>query len=232
MEKKPQAFILENVRGIVSSDKGNTLKTIENILDEVGYDFEYKIMNALEYGIPQNRDRWYCIGFRKELKVSFDSKNNNIVTFKFPKKKNISFFLEDIVSKSLLSEYKSTNRAMQNIKYHLPKYTINKGIDKDRLIIANDIRPSRCSFKNNGIIPCLTAKMGTGGNNIPVIVDYERKLTEKECLALMGFPKEFIIKPRKLRSYKQIGNSVVVPIVEALANEIIKTLQKANINNV
>ena len=64
-EKQPKAFILENVKGLVSHDQGNTLQVIMNTLDELGYDAKYKIMNALDYGIPQNRERWYCVGFLK-----------------------------------------------------------------------------------------------------------------------------------------------------------------------
>ena len=94
------------------------------------------------------------------------------------------------------------------------------------MIIANEIRPSRCSFKNDGTIPCFTAKMGTGGNNVPVVVEYNRKLTERECLKLMGFPKNYKIRPNFHQSYKQIGNSVVVTIIEELARKMLEVLEK------
>lgn len=225
-ESKPKAFILENVRGLVNHDKGKTLKSIKNILKEIGYDFSYKIMNALDYGIPQNRDRWYCVGFRKDLNISFeDSEKTMPNVFKFPEERELNLFIEDIITKKEIDKYSSTERAIQNINIHLPKYIEKKGKNPERLTIANDIRPSRCSFRNNGTVPCLTAKMGTGGNNVPVIVDYKRKLTEKECLSIMGFPESFQIRANYMQSYKQIGNSVIVPIIEEIAKNIIKTLK-------
>ncbi|AYF54539.1 DNA (cytosine-5-)-methyltransferase [Clostridium novyi] len=225
--KKPKAFILENVKGLVNHEGGNTLKTIENILDELGYDFSYKVMNALDYGVPQNRERWYCIGFKKELKVSFENKQVSTQNvFKFPKKKELNFFIEDVIKEKEIKGYKSTDRAIQNINTHLPKFIEKNGRNEDRFIIANEIRPSRCSFRNNGTVPCFTAKMGTGGNNVPVIVDYYRKLTEKECLRLMGFPLNYKIKLNCHQSYKQIGNSVVVTIIEELAKNIVEMLKK------
>ena len=84
-------------------------------------------------------------------------------------------------------------------------------------------RPSRCNFSNNLISPCLTAKMGTGGNNIPVVVVQKRRLTEKECLKIMGFPDDYKIS-NGLYSYKQIGNSVVVPVLEEIARQITNVL--------
>ena len=82
---------------------------------------------------------------------------------------------------------------------------------------------SKCQFISKDYAPCLTAKMGTGGNNVPVIVSKMRKLTENECLKLMGFPKNYYIKTGAL-AYKQIGNSVVVPIVKLIAKEILKVI--------
>ena len=211
-EKQPKAFILENVKGLVNHDKGNTLKTITNILDNIGYTFDYRVMNALDYGVPQNRERWYCIGFRKDLNISFTNEAEKI-NYIFPDKTDLLFTIE-------------TDKAIENINIHLPKYACSKGIDKDKLLIANEIRPSRCSFKNDGTVPCFTAKMGTGGNNIPVVVNYGRKLTEKECLKLMGFPDDYKIQAKTQQTYKQIGNSVVVTIIQLLGNELVQILNQ------
>ena len=94
------------------------------------------------------------------------------------------------------------------------------------VILANEIRASRCNFRADGISPCLTAKMGTGGNNVPVYVREMRKLTENECLRIMGFPDWYKIAPNCMHSYKQIGNSVVVTIVSELAKEMVRVLKK------
>jgi DNA (cytosine-5)-methyltransferase 1 len=226
-DKKPKAFILENVKGLVNHNNGKTLETIETILNDLGYKFSYKVMNALDYGIPQNRERWYCVGFLKELGISFENeKNATNFIFTFPHKKELQFYLEDVIEQTHIKGYEATQKALENIKIHLPNFLKKKGINNDKLIIANEIRPSRCSFRNDGISPCLTAKMGTGGNNIPVLVNFSRKLTEKECLRLMGFPENFKIYPNHHQSYKQIGNSVVVPIIEELANKMVELLRK------
>jgi DNA (cytosine-5)-methyltransferase 1 len=214
--KQPKAFLLENVRGLVNHDDGNTLKSIENTLVELGYVISHKVMNAKEYGIPQNRDRWYCIGIRKNLGI----KDLNFI---FPEKKELSFLIDDIIEKKHMEDYKITERALFNINIHKPKFLDKSGYSRN-ILLAYEIRPSKCGFKNDGISPCLTAKMGTGGNNIPVIVDYNRKLTERECLRIMGFPESFKIKPNNQETYKQIGNSVVVPIIEELAKGIKKII--------
>lgn len=217
-DKKPKAFLLENVAGIVNHDKGNTIKVIENVLDNLGYKSRWKLMNAKDYGIPQNRNRWYCVGFRNDLNITFEKDEKS---FKFPSKIDLKYSLNDVIDNVISLEYKISDIAKENIC----KYIDSKLDDKNELI-AYDIRASRCLFRYDGISPCLTAKMGTGGNNVPVLVAQNRKLTEKECLALMGFPKEYKIKANSSKSYKQIGNSVVVPVIELIAKEMIRVLEE------
>ena len=96
--------------------------------------------------------------------------------------------------------------------------------NEDKYIIANEIRASKCNFRSDGISPCLTAKMGTGGNNIPVVVKHGRKLTEKECLRIMGFPESYKIRKNNMQSYKQIGNSVVVPVINEIGKAFVEYL--------
>lgn len=227
-EKKPKAFFLENVAGLVSHDNKKTIEVIENHLEQLGYTFEWKLMNASDYGIPQNRNRWYCIGFRNDLNVGFEnhkSENFNAV-FKFPKKRDLLYTIKNIVKDIDDEAYTISPIAKHNINNFIDNY-INSPRYKENsnnIIIANEIRASRCGFRSDGISPCLTAKMGTGGNNVPVYVKQMRKLTEKECLKLMGFPENYKIKKNSSHSYKQIGNSVVVPIIQEIATEIIRVL--------
>lgn len=222
-DKTPSAFILENVRGIVSHDGGKTLKTIMATLDELGYECDYKIMNALEYGIPQNRDRWYCIGFRKDKQIGFS--NDSKIKFDFPEKCKLDFFVEDIIQQNVTG-HEITLRASENIDKFLNLVKSKRTYDSSKYLIASEIRPSRCSFKNNGTFPCFTAKMGTGGNNVPVIVEMRRKITVRECLRAMGFPETYIMRENYSQSYKQIGNSVVVTILEKLAKNMKEVLEK------
>lgn len=219
-EKKTKAFFLENVSGITSHDKGMTIKVIESSLEELGYEISYKVINAKNVGYPQNRNRWYCIGVKKELI------NEEINLSKmFPQEcKNLKYTIDDLLEFDVNSDYNITEIAEKNINTHLETFLESKRYDENHVLIANEIRKSRCNFRSDGISPCLTAKMGTGGNNIPVLVNKNRKLTEKECLRIMGFPSDYKIKKNYMQSYKQIGNSVVVPIIEEIGKNLVKAL--------
>lgn len=210
--KKPKMFLLENVKGLTNHDKGRTFKVIKESLWDLGYSIFYQVLNSKDYGVPQNRERIFIVGFRK-----------NVKSFKFPlpieNKTNINDLLEKNVKNHELSGI-----ASEHLKNHYDDFLKNKKVNDDYPIFATEIRPSRCSIRNDGNSPCLTAKMGTGGNNVPVLVRENRKLTVRECLRLQGFPEDYKIKDNYSQSYKQIGNSVTVPVVTLIAKEMIKYL--------
>ena len=218
-DKKPKAIFLENVAGLKSHDGGKTLRVIEESLKMQGYCINWKIVNAKDIGIPQNRNRWYCVGVRKDLIGDRD------FNFSFPTKKSLMYTIDDILEKHVSDEYTISNIAKGNIDTYITKFLNSNRYDKKHKIIASEIRKSRCNFRSDGISPCLTAKMGTGGNNIPVLVEQNRKLTERECLRIMGFPESYYIKPKSYQSYKQIGNSVVIPAIKEIAVELKKYLK-------
>lgn len=224
-EKQPKFLLLENVAGLANHDKGNTLEVIKNTINSIGYVFYYEIINAYDYGIPQNRKRWYGVAIRKDVKKSMDKKN---IVFKFPNKIKLKYTLSDIIERDVSKEYNVTETCRKNIKKYINAYKESSRYNNKNYIIATEVRPSRCNFRSDNISPCLTAKMGTGGNNVPVLVDYNRKLTEKECLKIMGFPDWYNIPKNKMQSYKQIGNSVVVPIIEMFAAEIKRILEETD----
>tara|TARA_Y100001954_G_C15724789_1_gene560166 strand:+ start:172 stop:1137 length:966 start_codon:yes stop_codon:yes gene_type:complete len=221
-EKKPKGFILENVKGLVNHDRGKTIETILNKLgnrinlknnknkfyDCLNYDIHYKIINSKNYGVPQNRERIFIIGFKRPCDFTFPIIN---------KKKKLTEIIDHSVEKNTLSE-----TLEKNIEIHLKKHKKYIKIKDLDFLLAYEVRKSRCTFRFDNLSPTLTAKMGTGGNNVPILVKYKRKLTTDECLKIQGFPKNFKIKPNYSQSYKQIGNSVSVPVVKSLANEIIK----------
>lgn len=211
-EKKPKVVFLENVAGIVSHDSGNTLRVIINSLEELEYKVHYKVMNASDYGIPQNRNRWYCIAVRSDIDFEY----------KFPEKVSLKYTLKDIIEYDISEKYNITDVAKSNIDKFIEEFKISNRYNQDEVLIANEVRKSRCNFRCDGISPCLTAKMGTGGNNVPIVTDQNRKLTEKECLRIMGFPSWYNIAQNKMQSYKQIGNSVVVPIIKMIGDNFIK----------
>ncbi len=209
-EKKPKAFLLENVRGLSNHDGGKTLNVILNTLDQLGYDTEWKVLNAKDYGVPQNRERWYCIGIRKDLNLKLPN---------FPNKKELVHTLKDIILPTVDSSYDSTDICLKNIETNRTR----KNIKITKTTLAYEIRPSRCQFALGDISPCLTAKMGTGGNNVPVVVKQRRKLTERECLRIMGYPDTYKVYLGH-HTYKQIGNSVVVPVLTELAEGLVNSL--------
>lgn len=223
-EKKPKAFILENVRGLVNHDGGRTFNVIieklaktingqENLFpseDNLGYNVFYKVLNSKDYNIPQNRDRIFIVGFLNES-----------IEFKFPKPVPLTTTLEHILDKNIQG-HEASEKALFNIKNHIKN---KSGLNKEKPILAYEIRKSRVAFRNDDISPCLTAKMGTGGNNVPVLVQEGRKLTVEECLRIQGFPKNFKMKSNNAQSYKQIGNSVSVPLVKKVAEEVLKSLK-------
>ena len=220
--KKPKAFILENVKGLVNHDKGKTLDTILNKLskningvenknkhlDCLNYDVHYKVINSKEFGVPQNRERIYIVGFKQES------------LFKFPvgeEKKTLLDVIDKSLPKNTLSDILNSN-IDTHLKLH-KKFDKIKDLD---YLLAYEVRKSRSTFRFDNLSPTLTAKMGTGGNNVPVLVNLRRKLTTDECLKIQGYPISFKIKPNNSQSYKQIGNSVSVPVIKELAKEIIK----------
>lgn len=225
-EKQPKAFFLENVEGIVNHDSGKTLYVIEKTLHDLGYNCDWRVMNACDYGVPQNRKRWYCVGFQNKLNVGFEGQKGEFSKiYKFPKKRDLVMKIDDIVKPIDSHDYDISETCKKNILSFLPLFKENRRYNKDNLLIANEIRPSRCNFRCDGISPCLTAKMGTGGNNVPVYVEQMRKLTERECLQIMGFPDWYRIEENSMHSYKQIGNSVVVSVISELAKEMVSVLE-------
>jgi DNA (cytosine-5)-methyltransferase 1 len=211
-EKKPKAFILENVRGLINHDGGKTLEVILSTLKELGYSYKYALLNAKDYNVPQNRERWYCIGVRSDLGLDINE-------FTFPEKKELTNVLSNIIEVCEDKEYQVSVRCWENIE----KFVDEKEIKISSNTLAYDIRPSRCHFVKGEVSNCLTAKMGTGGNNVPVVISQGRKLTEKECLRLMGYPDTYKYK-KGFQTYKQIGNSVVVPVISEIAEKLISFL--------
>ena len=209
-EKKPKAFILENVVGILSHNEKQTITTIRKKLQNIDYEIFEKILDAKDFGLPQNRRRWFCVGFRKDLKIQ---------SFDFPIGTGLKKNVYDLLERNVVG-HEVTKTAAKHIKMHFDNWTKTS----ESMTIASEVRPSRCTLRDDGLVPCLTAKMGTGGNNVPVLVEEGRKLTVNECLRLMGFNKNFYIEINNHQSYKQIGNSVAVPVISSIASKVIEEI--------
>lgn len=206
----PKAIFFENVANIVKHDNGNTFQTICNTLTELGYYFSYKIMNASDYGIPQQRNRLYLVAFKKKELAD---------EFIFPKERKLKKTAFDYFDKEKQPEI----YYMNNHKHW--DEMIEFMTDKKRIYRFTDWGMSK---GREGICPTLLAAMGSHYERIPFFYDdfSIRKITQREAARLQGFPDEFEFPLKKTpkQVYKQIGNSVCVPIVKEIAQSIKKSL--------
>jgi DNA (cytosine-5)-methyltransferase 1 len=207
---KPRCVILENVKNILSHDNGETFNTIKCNLENKGYYIRYKVLNTADItGIPQHRERIYIVCLKS--KNVFDKFSLDFP--KIEKKKTSSFFEDNILSKYYYTDKSST--------WTLIKDNVIKKdtIYQYRRVYVRENKSNEC--------PTLTANMGSGGHNVPIILDVKgvRKLTPRECFNLQGFPSTYKL-PNLCDSnlYKLAGNAVSVPVVNLIANRIIPLL--------
>lgn len=211
--KQPKVFFLENVKNLVSHDKGNTFKVITDSLKEEGYHFRYQVLNSMNYGnVPQNRERIYMVGFKNKEECD---------KFYFPEPIPLTNTIEKITKPY---DKKDEKYYYENSKYYpMLKETIT---NKDTVY---QLRRIYVRENKKGVSPTLTANMGTGGHNVPLIIDNYgiRKLTPRETLLLQGFPEDYKIPEKMANShvYKQAGNSVTVTVIERIAKNIIKSME-------
>lgn len=209
-DKKPRAVFLENVKNLKSHDGGKTFKIISDALEDLGYHVKVKILNSVEYGnVPQNRERVYIVGFKSK-------KHYN--AFEFPEPVKLNKTVADILEKNVDEKYYYTNS---------PLYPeLNKTIKKNNVVYQ--WRRIYVRENKSGVCPTLTANMGMGGHNVPLIRDSKgiRKLTPRECARFQGFPDNYKL-PKDFpdtKLYKQFGNSVTTTVIERVAKQIHKAL--------
>ncbi len=216
-KRQPMGFLLENVKNIEKHDNGKTLKIIKETLLGLGYHVDYRVLNSMDYGnVPQTRERIYIVGFKNEIHYR---------NFKFPEKVRLTKKINDILDKDVHEKYYYENKPL------FPKL-------KDKIIKTDTIYQWRRIYvreNKNKVCPTLTANMGMGGHNVPIIKDQKgiRRLTPKECLRFQGFPESYML-PNYLpdsQLYKQIGNSVTVPVIEAMAKQIMQALDETSLMN-
>jgi DNA (cytosine-5)-methyltransferase 1 len=215
---KPKIILLENVKNLIYHDKGKTFITIFNALSTLGYDVKYSILNACKHGnIPQQRNRIFIAAFSDCCMLD---------RFEFPDETELSIGVGDIIDRSVKHDdiyyYEANNKYYTELN--------NKIIDKTGIYRIDD---SGVANKKYIISPTLKANMGTYPDRVPVIRDDYgiRKLTPYECLALQGFPKDFVFKGISLNSaYKQVGNTVCVPVVERIVEKVKEVLCETDVD--
>lgn len=226
---QPKAVFLENVKGLRSHDKGKTLETILNVLrNDLGYFVpEPQIINAKEFGVPQNRERIYIVGFHKDT---------NISQFEFPKSLNKKVQFADIKEKKVVpTKYYLSTQYLQTLVNHKARHE-SKGngfgyaiIQDDE--IANAIVVGGMGRERNLVLDHRITDY-TPTTHIKGTVNREgiRKMTPREWARLQGFPDSFIIPVADASAYKQFGNSVAVPAIQATAEKILELIGIPNDN--
>ena len=226
-QKRPKAIFLENVKGLRNHDQGKTLATILNVLrNDLGYYVpEPQIINAKNHGVPQNRERIYIVGFRNDLEIN---------SFEYPEPTNQNVVLEEILEKNEVSvKYYLSNQYLNTLKAHKARHE-GKGNGFGYQIIPNDgisnaivcggmgrERNLIYDDKLTNFIPVTKIKSEVNKEGI-------RKMTPREWARLQGFPDNYIIPVADASAYKQFGNSVAVPAIQATANEILKLIKTHN----
>lgn len=211
---RPKVVFLENVKNLLTFDNGTSFGVISETLEKMGYKVFYKVLNAKDYsGIPQNRERLFIVAFDR-------SQVDSCERFTFPDKVPLKTAVTDLLEENIPNKY-----------YYDEKSSIYPLL-KENVTCTGVVYQWRRKYvreNKKGVCPTLTANMGMGGHNVPIILDDEgiRKLTPRECVRLQGFPDDFGFPDTvgDMSRYKQAGNSVVVPLVRRIGEEILKIFE-------
>lgn len=209
--KHPQAFLLENVRQLISHDKGRTFKVILGQLEKLGYYVHYKVLNGLDFGVPQKRERVVLVGFKENYPFQFPNANSGCI------RRSLSDILEpeqQVDKKFFVSDH---------IKEKLKK-RVSKAPEEPTVWHEN-------KSGNIGIHPFSCALRANASYNY-LLVNGRRRLTPREMLRLQGFSDSFKIIVNDSQVRKQAGNSVVVPVFKAVARAMIKALNSPPVHEV
>ena len=207
---KPKVLFLENVKHFKGHDKGRTLKTVLENLEDSGYLVKYQVLNAKDFGVPQNRERIYIIAFNKN-KVGI----NNFNSFKFPNKSNKKTKLGDILEKNVDKKYTISDKIWES---HQTRKKRNREMGRGfGYSLFNE---------NSEYSSTISARYYKDGAEILIAQKNKnpRKLTPREAARLQGFPESFKIPVSDTQAYKQFGNSVAVPVIKSIAKNILKVI--------
>ena len=205
-EKLPPAFMLENVRNLTAHDNGNTFRVIKEHLEKLGYHVYAKVLNALDYGVPQKRERIIIVGFLDHVDFSFPD------PIPESERKSLSDILEDNVDK---------------------KYYVRDAIRESRIERLRDKNYPKPYISHENMAGSITqhpysSALRAGASANYILINDERRPTERELLRIQGFPDDYKIVVPYGKIKKQTGNSVAVPVIKAVAREMIAALKRFN----
>lgn len=207
-DKKPSMVLLENVKGFVNHNKGKTLRVVLETLDELGYNTTYKVLNAKDFGIPQNRERIFIVGVNR--------KKMGKIGFEFPDPLNKKTTLGQILEKNPDVKYTISNKLWQGHKRRLKEHKLKGngfgyGMFNEESTHTNTI--SARYYKDGSEI-----LINQGKKN-------PRMLTPREAARLQGFPENFTIPVSDTQAYRQFGNSVAIPVVKEIAKKMLYLIE-------
>lgn len=202
-EKKPPAFMLENVRNLTAHDNGKTFKVIISHLEALGYHVYSKVLNALDFGVPQKRERIIICGFKNNVKFKFPE----------PVSEEDKMTLKDILETKADAKYYVKDAIRESRMKRMKKEIEEPYITHEN--VAGSITPHHFSC---------ALRAGASANYL--LINNERRPTERELLRLQGFPDEYKIVVPYGKIRKQTGNSVAVPVIKAVAYEMLQSLRK------
>lgn len=205
-KKTPKAFMLENVKNLVSHDKGNTFRVIKQTLEELDYSVHFKVLNAKHF-VPQHRERIIIVGFRKD---KFKGKES----FSFPDLPEPTTKFKSILERNTEDKYTLSDKLWNYLQDYAAKHRAK----------GNGFGFGMTDL--NGVSRTISARYYKDGSEIliPQKDKNPRRLTPRECARLQGFPDNFIIPVSDNQAYRQFGNSVAVPLINSVAKEIVKVL--------
>lgn len=212
--KRPKAFMLENVKNLCSHDKGKTFKVIMESLNELGYEVFYKVIDGQVF-VPQHRERIIIVGFDRERYGSYFDFEFDIIP-KEPKP-----VMADILEKNVDDKYTLSDKLWTYLQNYAAKHrAAGNGF-------GYGIAPLE------GVSRTLSARYYKDGSEVLIEQDGKnpRKLTPRECARLQGFPDSFVIPVSDTQAYRQFGNSVVVPLMAAIAKLVVKKLEELKVTN-
>lgn len=234
---KPPMVFLENVKGFVSHDKGRTLQTVLETLEGLGYHPHWKVLSSLDYGLPQKRERWYCVAFRKEADFKWPlpldchpvlrgiiEANNNDQSLMLPKHEldSIDYHFANARQAGDRVEHDSSRHGANTKKGKYGVFSVQKPDGSLRFHIGDAAKTGI----QEGFYSCLGTYAPTIiANRTPKLWDIRRKLSVLESKRLQGFPDDFIFTVSNAQAYKQLGNSVSVPVVTKIMEKMIEAYE-------